>query len=448
MGYSTMVLTAIDRTLRKVTSSWWRGRSKKALVQRAAELAQKEPVKPWSEFNAFHFVNRFFGSARGGRLLGFRSRPIAMPGCHATPFQGHLMTTATRETTFAPTYHFVTDMGTDEAWTNLPGGPSENRFSQWYKVDIPRWIAGEYKRAHARRRGIEPASLASAATPNQAAPASHSPHVRTRTRSVRLSQAHRRGLRSHGSRSGRHALAERRRRALRRVESRETKVLNWNQPATLIHEARQFLTTGERGSPRGHENAEIAARVAEIASATLARGQNLHSPHYVGHQVPAPVPLAALFDFVGSVTNQVMAIYEMGPWATAVEHAVIDAVGERLGFQPDKFCGPDYVRRHIGQSDGLADRAKRRARRFVDRRACRSSARARIGRTCRRALLGHAVGRHSRAWAPIKSFRRRSMIAVAWIRTGSTTRLSELAIARRPDRRRFRRLVRDADRRV
>lgn len=126
---------------------------------------------------------------------------------------------------------------------------------------------------------------------------------------------------------------------LHRVESRDTKVLNWNQPATLIHEARQFLTTGERDSPRGHEYAEIAARVAEIASATLARGQNLHSPHYVGHQVPAPVPLAALFDFLGSVTNQVMAIYEMGPWATAVEHAVIDAVGERLGFQQHKFSG-------------------------------------------------------------------------------------------------------------
>ena len=71
MGYSTMVLTAIDRTLRKVTSSWWRGRSKKALVQKAAELAQQEPVVPWSEFNSFHFVNRFFGSGRAGRLLGF-----------------------------------------------------------------------------------------------------------------------------------------------------------------------------------------------------------------------------------------------------------------------------------------------------------------------------------------------------------------------------------------
>jgi penicillin amidase len=147
VGYSTMVLTAIDRTLRKVTSSWWRGRSKKVLVQKAAELAQTEPVIPWSEFNSFHFMNRFFGTARAGRLLGFKSRPIAMPGCASTVFQGHLMTTATRENTFAPSYHFVTDMGVPgEAWTNLPGGPSESRFSEWYKTDIPRWISGEYKR--------------------------------------------------------------------------------------------------------------------------------------------------------------------------------------------------------------------------------------------------------------------------------------------------------------
>jgi penicillin amidase len=156
MGYSTMVLTAIDRTLRKVTSSWWRGRSKQALVQKAAELAQLEPVKPWSEFNSFHFVNRFFGSGRAGRLLGFKSRPIAMPGCAATVFQGHLMTTATRETTFAPTYHLVTSLGDNEAWTNLPGGPSESRFSEWYKTDIPRWIAGEYKRLTPSGNGDHP----------------------------------------------------------------------------------------------------------------------------------------------------------------------------------------------------------------------------------------------------------------------------------------------------
>jgi penicillin amidase len=37
-------------------------------------------------------------------------------------------------------------MGVDEAWTNLPGGPSESRFSKWYKSDIGRWFSGEYKR--------------------------------------------------------------------------------------------------------------------------------------------------------------------------------------------------------------------------------------------------------------------------------------------------------------
>ena len=77
-----------------------------------------------------------------GHVLGFHTAQMPMPGCHATPFQGHLLTTATRETSFAPSYHFVADMGTNEAWSNLPGGPSESRFSKWYKNDIPRWASG------------------------------------------------------------------------------------------------------------------------------------------------------------------------------------------------------------------------------------------------------------------------------------------------------------------
>jgi penicillin G amidase len=145
MGYSTMVLAAVDRTLRKVTSAWWRGRDKRELVRRAAERAMQEPVETWEQFNTFHFVNRFFEGTRGERLLGLRSSPVGMPGCHATVFQGHLISTATRESTFAPSYHFVTDLGTDETWTNLPGGPSESRLSKWYNVDIARWLSGEYK---------------------------------------------------------------------------------------------------------------------------------------------------------------------------------------------------------------------------------------------------------------------------------------------------------------
>lgn len=139
----------------------------------------------------------------------------------------------------------------------------------------------------------------------------------------------------------------------RRVESRASKVLNWRPPVELVKEARALLdsggfgrtsTTAGEGAERAREQETLAAnaissRLNHIARESLARGQNLHHPHYVGHQVPAPVPLAGLFDLVGSVTNQVMAIYEMGPWATAVEHAVVDATGERLGFAAGKFAG-------------------------------------------------------------------------------------------------------------
>ena len=81
-----------------------------------------------------------------GRAFGLHTGEMALPGCYATPFQGHLLRAARREASFAPSYHFVTDLGTDEAWTNLPGGPSESRVSGYYKNDIPRWRSGKYKR--------------------------------------------------------------------------------------------------------------------------------------------------------------------------------------------------------------------------------------------------------------------------------------------------------------
>jgi glutamate/tyrosine decarboxylase-like PLP-dependent enzyme len=51
------------------------------------------------------------------------------------------------------------------------------------------------------------------------------------------------------------------------------------------------------------------------------------------------VPIAGLFDAVGSVTNQCMAIYEMGPWATAVERALVTELGQVVGWAPDTFAG-------------------------------------------------------------------------------------------------------------
>jgi penicillin G amidase len=146
VGFSTMVLTAIDKLLLKPDSLWWQGRSKRSLIRKAAERLASEKDEPWSAINGFHFTNRFVESRFVGRAFGFHTREMSLPGCHATPFQGHLLRAARREASFAPSYHFVTDLATDEAWTNLPGGPSESRVSGYYKNDIQRWHSGEYKR--------------------------------------------------------------------------------------------------------------------------------------------------------------------------------------------------------------------------------------------------------------------------------------------------------------
>ena len=145
-GFSQMVMTGADRVIAREQSHWWKGKDKGQLIRRACQRLSKEKDAPWSKVNNFHFTDRFFGKHQVGRILGFNSRRYPMPGNHATPFQGHVLQTATRESTFAPSYHFVTDMGSDEAWTNLPGGPAENRFSKFYNSGVSRWLTGEYKR--------------------------------------------------------------------------------------------------------------------------------------------------------------------------------------------------------------------------------------------------------------------------------------------------------------
>lgn len=128
----------------------------------------------------------------------------------------------------------------------------------------------------------------------------------------------------------------------RKVESRSGPVLNWTPPADCVADAHASL---DQRAPESGPDAEtpaideIARRFGQLVETILSRGNNLHHPRYIGHQVPASIPVAALFDAVGSATNQVMAIYEMGPWATSVERALIERVGETLGLTPGEFAG-------------------------------------------------------------------------------------------------------------
>lgn len=127
------------------------------------------------------------------------------------------------------------------------------------------------------------------------------------------------------------------------VLHRDASVLNWNDPAELVQRADRMMRESSGlsgiGGPGVPATEQLSDRFRDLLSVMLSHSQNLHHPRYIGHQVPAPVPAAGLFDAVGSVTNQPMAVFEMGPWATAVEHAVIRRMLELTGWHPDESAG-------------------------------------------------------------------------------------------------------------
>jgi L-2,4-diaminobutyrate decarboxylase len=114
--------------------------------------------------------------------------------------------------------------------------------------------------------------------------------------------------------------------------------------ASYVHESQQGLApVVRRTAPK-----ELTERLAldeyirsggmtlagyrEFLRTFLAEGTRLHHPAYLAHQVAAPDFPAALADFVHGVTNNVMAIYEMGASAATVEFSVIRWMLDKVGF--------------------------------------------------------------------------------------------------------------------
>ncbi len=87
----------------------------------------------------------------------------------------------------------------------------------------------------------------------------------------------------------------------------------------------------------------------EIIAGVLAASNHLHHPRFVGHQVTAPLPSAALCDLVAALLNNGMAVFEMGPAATAMERALCRWLAAQIGF-PD---GADGIFTHGGSIANL-----------------------------------------------------------------------------------------------
>jgi len=73
-------------------------------------------------------------------------------------------------------------------------------------------------------------------------------------------------------------------------------------------------------------------KLLELLQKVIDQCNHLHHPHYVGHQVAPPLPLAALCDLVSSFMNNGMAIFEMGPVSTILEQKIIKWMAKSLGY--------------------------------------------------------------------------------------------------------------------
>ena len=128
--------------------SWFGEEGLTGLFRRVLEEVLTEveldSIRPWGRRQQIMMKNIFF-DGRLPRWTGFDHGPVELPGNRATIVQGGIFNAHGRQTTFTPSWRFITDLGHDRALTALAGGPSGRRTSKWYKTDIDRWLSGDYK---------------------------------------------------------------------------------------------------------------------------------------------------------------------------------------------------------------------------------------------------------------------------------------------------------------
>jgi glutamate/tyrosine decarboxylase-like PLP-dependent enzyme len=87
--------------------------------------------------------------------------------------------------------------------------------------------------------------------------------------------------------------------------------------------------------PLPREGRPLADVVARLEREIVADANRLYHPMYLGHQVSAPLPAAIWTEPVISALNNSLAVTEMSPTATAVEHRLIRWFTDLAGYGPE-----------------------------------------------------------------------------------------------------------------
>jgi L-2,4-diaminobutyrate decarboxylase len=107
------------------------------------------------------------------------------------------------------------------------------------------------------------------------------------------------------------------------TRSREGRVSTAHTPAGL---AARF------DEPLPRDGQSVDAVIARLRSDVIPDCNRLYHPRYVGHQVSAPLPIAVWMESVTAALNQSVAVFEMSPVATVLEHRVIQWMCELAGY--------------------------------------------------------------------------------------------------------------------
>lgn len=99
-------------------------------------------LEKWGKTNQFSFQHLLF---KGPRLLPWNIGPVALSGSRATVNQGNVTIREASLQVTAPSYRFLTSMEKDQAFSVLPGGPSDRFYKASFKTDLKRYLNFQYK---------------------------------------------------------------------------------------------------------------------------------------------------------------------------------------------------------------------------------------------------------------------------------------------------------------
>lgn len=102
-------------------------------------------------------------------------------------------------------------------------------------------------------------------------------------------------------------------------DGRLTEVIPYVEPEDSYDFWKKDLAEGQTG-------------LMDFVTETIKRSNHLHHPKYMGHQVSAPSPVAALMGVVTGLLNNGGAVYEMGLVNNPLERVLSKYLAEKLGF--------------------------------------------------------------------------------------------------------------------